>query len=394
MASAAGPDTSPGSASAGPQGSGIVPFFGARQAGIVTPAQDRLAFGAFDLTVDDVGELRELLRAWTTAAARMTAGEPAGPENTEPLAPPDDTGETAGLLASRLTITFGFGPGVFEQDGRDRFGLVAKRPAALRELPRLPAESLDPLRSGGDLCVQACADDPQVAFHALRNLTRIGRGAVVLRWSQLGFGRTSTTSRAQATPRNLMGLKDGTNNVRAEDEGDLERWVWVGDEGPAWLRGGTVMVTRRIRMLLEVWDRASLADQEQTIGRHKASGAPLGADDEFAPVDLAARRDGEPVIPPDAHIRLSAPQPNGGAKLLRRGYSFTDGVDQERGQLDAGLFFVCFQRDPLAQFARIQRSLGPDALNEYIVHTSSAVFAIPPGPRTGGYVGEGLLAPA
>jgi deferrochelatase/peroxidase EfeB len=375
----------------GGDGPAVVPFYGPRQAGIITPAQGRLAFGAFDLVLERAGELRELMHAWTYAAARMTAGKPAGVENHEPLAPPDDTGEALGLPPSRLTITFGVGPGVFERDGEDRLGLADRRPRQLRELPPLPAEALDPARSGGDLCVQACADDPQVAFHALRDLTRIGRGAVVLRWSQLGFGRTSSTTRSQRTPRNLMGFKDGTKNLRAEDTAELERWVWVGDEGPDWLRGGTIMVGRRIRMLIEVWDRASLGDQELTIGRHKRSGAPLGASDEFEPVDLAAHSGGEPVIPADAHIRLSAPRANAGAKLLRRGYSFTDGVDQERGQLDAGLFFICFQRDPLAQFARIQRSLSGDALNEYIVHTSSAVFAIPPGVSRDGYVGEGLL---
>lgn len=328
------------------------------------------------------------MRAWSAAAARVTAGEPAGPVNEHPDVPPDDTGEAAGLASSRLTVTFGFGPGLFARGG---LGLAGRRPDRLRALPPLPAEALDPERSGGDLAVQCCADDPQVAFHALRNLTRIGRGTAVLRWSQLGFGRTATTSRAQDTPRNLMGFKDGTNNVRAEDAAELERWVWVGGEGPGWLRGGTIMVTRRIRMLLEVWDRAPLSDQELTIGRRKSSGAPLGGEAEHDRVDLRARSRGEPVIPDDAHVRLSAPVLNGGAKLLRRGYSFTDGVDQERGQLDAGLFFVCFQRDPLRQFARIQRSLGADALNEYIVHTSSAVFAVPPGARQGRYVGQELL---
>ena len=71
--------------------------------------------------------------------------------------------------------------------------------------------------------MQACADDPQVAFHAVRNLARIGRGIVVMRWSQLGFGRTSSTSTAQETPRNLMGFKDGTNNITAEEPRSLAR---------------------------------------------------------------------------------------------------------------------------------------------------------------------------
>lgn len=240
--------------------------------------------------------------------------------------------------------------------------------------------------------MQACADDPQVAFHAVRNLARIGRGRVVLRWTQLGFGRTSATTQGQDTPRNLMGFKDGTENIRAEEEADMDRFVWVPADGdPEWMRGGTFLVTRRIRMLLEVWDRASLQDQENTIGRAKYSGAPLGGDDEFDDLDLEAKADGVPVIPLDAHVRLAS-EPVNGQRLLRRGYSFTDGVIESLGQLDAGLFFICFQRDPEAQFAAIQRRLGSnDALNEYISHRSSAVFAIPPGATDGGYVGEPLL---
>ena len=371
-----------------------VPFFGARQAGIETPAQDRLHFAAFDLTVSSPDELRDLLREWTDAAAEMTRGRMVGDVNDEQLAPPDDTGETVGLQPASLTVTFGFGPDLFERDGRDRFGLRSRRPHALRLLPPLPGDTLDPGLSGGDLCVQACSDDPQVAFHAVRNLARLGRGAVVMRWSQLGFGRTSSTTRSQATPRNLMGFKDGTRNLRAEDTEDMNRFVWLGpgDDVP-WMANGTYMVTRRIRMLIEIWDRSALSDQETTIGRHKYSGAPLGGAREFDDPDLGARRQSEPVIPADAHIRLAAPQMNDGESILRRGYSFTDGVVEELGELDAGLFFICFQRDPDKQFTAIQRRLGRiDALNEYIRHTSSAVFAVPPGAQPGGFVGEGLFA--
>jgi deferrochelatase/peroxidase EfeB len=370
-------------------GTGSVPFYGEHQAGIGTAAQDRLHFAAFDLLTEDPAGLRELMRAWTVAAAEATAGEMVGNLNDVPLAPPEDTGETVGLLPSRLTVTFGFGPSLFEKPG---LGLEAKRPAALRPLPALPGDELDPAESGGDLCVQACSDDPQVAFHAVRNLARIGRGTVAMRWSQLGFGRTASTSRSQATPRNLMGMKDGTANIRGEDAEDMEKFVWVGAKGPAWMRGGTYMVTRRIRMLLEVWDRASLRDQERTIGRHKYSGAPLGGRDEFEPLPLDAERGGHPVIPPDAHVRLASARENGGARLLRRGYSFTDGVDESLGELEAGLFFISFQRDP-EQFVAIQRRLGSiDALNEYVKHVGSALFAVPPGAPPGGYVGEPLLA--
>jgi deferrochelatase/peroxidase EfeB len=370
-------------------GTGSVPFYGAHQSGIDTPAQDRLHFAAFDLAGESRAELREMLREWSRAAAEMTAGKTIGNANRARLAPPDDTGETVGLLPSRLTVTIGFGPSLFERRG---LGLRRKRPTALREIPALPGDELDPGESGGDICVQACSDDPQVAFHAVRNLARIGRGAVVMRWSQLGFGRTSSTSRSQETPRNLMGFKDGTANIRAEDTDAMRRFVWVEGGGPAWMRGGSYMVTRRIRMLLEVWDRSSLEDQEATIGRDKYEGAPLGGSHESDPLELAAERGGKPVIPADAHVRLASASVNGGERILRRGYSFTDGVDESLGELEAGLFFICFQRDPRRQFVPIQRRLGSsDALGEYIKHVGSAVFAVPPGARRGGYVGETLL---
>jgi len=370
-----------------------IPFHGPQQAGIATPAQDRLHFASFDVVTESRDELRELLREWTTAAARMTAGTPAGPANDNPEAPPDDTGEALGLPPSRLTVTIGFGPTLFTLAGNDRFGLAARQPKALVELPAFADDTLEAERSGGDICVQACADDPQVAFHAVRNLTRIGRGAVAMRWSQLGFGRTSSTTRSQVTPRNLMGFKDGTNNVKAEDTEALAEHVWVSAGQPAWLHGGTYLVARRIRMLIETWDRASLLDQELTIGRVKNSGAPLGAHAEFDKVDLSAKSDdGTPVIPIDAHIRLAAPSENDGIRILRRGYSFTDGMDERLGQLDAGLFFISFMSDPDA-FTTLQHRLGRnDALNEYITHNGSALFAVPPGVQPGGYVGEGLFA--
>jgi deferrochelatase/peroxidase EfeB len=372
-------------------GTGSVPFYGEHQAGIATAAQDRLHFAAFDLVSESRAELRELLREWSQAAVEMTSGAMIGGANGVLPAPPDDTGETVGLLPSRLTVTIGFGPSLFERRG---LGLRGSRPAALREIPPLPADELNPEESGGNICVQACSDDPQVAFHAVRNLARIGRGTVVMRWSQLGFGRTASTSRSQDTPRNLMGFKDGTANIRAEDSEAMDRFVWLGrSDGPAWMRGGSYLVTRRIRMLLEVWDRSALEDQEQTIGRAKYSGAPLGGSEESDPLDLEAEIGGKPLIPADAHVRLASASLNDGERILRRGYSFTDGVDESLGELEAGLFFICFQKDPERQFVAIQRRLGSaDALNEYIKHVGSAVFAVPPGARPGGYVGETLLA--
>jgi deferrochelatase/peroxidase EfeB len=363
----------------------VVPFHGEHQAGIATPAQDRLHFAAFDVEPGVTArDLRELLQQWTAAAAAMATGQPVGAGAAgAQLAPPDDTGEALDLTPANLTVTFGFGPSLVD----DRFGLARHRPAALTELPALPGDELDRDRSDGDLCVQACADDPQVAFHAVRNLARIGRGLVTVRWSQLGFGRTSTTSRAQATPRNLMGFKDGTANIKLEDPEALAQHVWVGGDRPgepAWLRGGSYLVARRIRMLIEVWDRAPLKTQEETIGRTKVIGAPLGGTDEFQTLKPKA-------LPVDSHVRLAHPDTNGGAKLLRRGYSFTDGLES-LGQLDAGLFFLAYMREPSA-FVTLQNRLGAnDALNEYIKHVGSGLWAVPAGVRPGGYVGDALLS--
>jgi deferrochelatase/peroxidase EfeB len=389
LAVGAGISTALDDPTAGADGGDVVPFYGERQAGITTPTQSRLHIAAFDV-LDGASreDVRDLMRRWSAAAARMSEGRSLGDGAVQALAPPPDTGEADGLPPSRLTVTVGFGPSLFDR----RFGLAAQRPEALREIEALPGDELDALRSGGDLCVQACADIPEVAFHAVRNLARIGRGVVVMRWSQLGFGRTAKTVESQGTPRNLMGFKDGTNNITADEHDALERFVWTGREAPPWLQGGSYMVTRRIRMLIEVWDRASLGDQEATIGRHKATGAPLGRGAERDKVDLRARAASGPVIPADAHVRLAAPSTNGGVRILRRGYSFTDGFDPELGQLDAGLFFIAFQRDAHKGFAKVQRRLGTDALNEYIKHVSSGLFAVPPGVRReGDYLGRALF---
>jgi deferrochelatase/peroxidase EfeB len=363
-----------------------VPFHGEHQAGIVTPAQDRLHFVALDVTTDDREDLVQLLKDWTEAARRMTAGRDAGPVGAvdgSQYAPPDDTGEAIGLPASGLTVTVGFGPTLFTTaDGTDRFGLAARRPAPLVELPAFPGDQIDPAISGGDLCIQACANDPQVAVHAVRNLIRIGAGVVSVRWSQLGFGRTSSTSTGQATPRNLFGFKDGTDNLKAENGSALDRFVWVGDGDADWLRGGSYLVTRRIRMLIEPWDSSSLDEQQRTIGRTKGSGAPLGQQAEFDPVDFTEQVDGRFAVPETSHVFLAHPT-NSGTAILRRGYSFVDGSDG-LGRLDAGLFFIAFQQDPETGFVQVQRNLRLDAMNEYIRHTSSAVFACPPGVRDDG----------
>ncbi|AXE85468.1 iron uptake transporter deferrochelatase/peroxidase subunit [Streptomyces sp. Go-475] len=354
----------------GPAGAAIA-FHGPHQAGIATPVQDRLHFAAFDVTTEDRAAFVRLLKDWTDAARRMTAGHPVGEGAYGGLAeaPPDDTGEALGLKPSRLTLTIGFGPGLFE-----KFGLADRRPEALVDLPKFAGDNLDRARSGGDLCVQACSDDPQVAVHAIRNLARIGFGKVVIRWSQLGFGKTSSTTPEAQTPRNLMGFKDGTRNIAGTETTRLKKFVWVDEkDGPPWMAGGSYLVARRIRMHIETWDRTSLREQEDIFGRDKAEGAPVGKAKERDEPFLKAMK-------PDAHVRLAHPDANHGATILRRGYSFTDGTDG-LGRLDAGLFFLAYQRDVRKGFIPIQRNLATDALNEYIQHVGSALFAIPPGVR-------------
>ncbi|HKT00288.1 MAG TPA: iron uptake transporter deferrochelatase/peroxidase subunit [Rugosimonospora sp.] len=378
-----------------------VAFYGRHQAGIATPAPARLAFAAYDLTLDGAAAdnraaLRRLLRTWTAAAAAMTDGRTVPGDNDNLAAPPADTGEAYGASPANLTVTFGVGPSLFDH----RFGLADRRPAALAALPPLAPENLDPSRSNGDLAIQACSDDPVVAFHAIRNLARLARGTAVMRWSQLGFGkavgnaaslRSDTPGNAaslrsggadQETPRNLMGFKDGTRNLDTRDSALLDQHVWVGAAtDQAWMRGGSYLVVRRIQMRIESWDRDYLDDQQHVIGRFKYSGAPLSGGAEHDTPDFAAKgADGGAVIPADSHVALAAHENNNGLRILRRGYSFTDGIISARGELDAGLFFMAYQQDPRRQFVPLQRKLGrSDALNEYIQHVGSGLYACPPG---------------
>ena len=372
-------------------------FHGRHQAGIVTPAQDRLHFAAFDVTTGSRDALISLLQQWSVAARQLTAGGLVGGSTAASYdAPPLDTGEAQGLSASGLTLTFGFGPTLFEKDGEDRFGLRAQQPAALTELPHFPADNLQPARSNGDLCVQACADDPQVAVHAIRNLSRIGFGTVALRWAQLGFGRTSSTSTSQSTARNLFGFKDGTANLKAEDRPNVEKFVWVhaeDDDRAGWLTDGSYLVARRINMQIEPWDRTSLSEQETLIGRDRAEGAPLSGGKEFSEPNFKLQgRDG-PLIAMNSHVRLAHPDFNGGVQLLRRGYNFADGSN-DLGRLNAGLFFIAFVRNPTEHYIPMQNRLsGQDGLMEYLQHTGSGLFAVPPGVRSrSGWVGETLFS--
>jgi deferrochelatase/peroxidase EfeB len=377
----------------------IEPFWGPHQGGITTPMQSHTYAAAFDLVSTEREDVIRLLRAWTSAAARMGTGQPAQPLGRDVAQPAPDSGEALGLAAARLTLTFGFGAGLFVKEGKDRYGLAVQRPQALVDLPLFNGEELIETRSGGDLSVQACADDPQIAFHAVRQLARLAFRVAQIRWAQIGFIPSVPPNQ---TPRNLMGFKDGTSNPSINDPAAMEKFVWVGDEGPDWMRGGSYVVLRRIRIALEHWDRMPLDFQERAVGRHKYSGAPLGLKGEFDPLDLnSADEDGNPIIPESAHVRLATAASNEGAQILRRPYSYNDGVNftterwppwRQGVEYDAGVFFVCYQRDPRTGFISIFDKLSKfDMLNQFVTHTGSGLFACPGGIVQGEFVGQHLF---
>jgi deferrochelatase/peroxidase EfeB len=387
---------------AAPASGEIEPFWGRHQGGIVTPLQRHTYFAAFDLNTTGRDDVIKMLQAWTDVASKLSAGQaPEAPVRDDSV-PAPDSADALGLSPARLTITFGFGAGLFTRDGQDRFGLAPRRPAALVDLPRFTGDQLADTRTGGDISVQACADDPQVAFHAIRQLSRLAYGVAQIRWVQTGF---TANFNAGQTPRNLMGFKDGTNNPSIADTGTMSRYIWVGDEGPEWMRGGSYMVARRIRIALEHWDRMNLAFQEQTVGRRKYSGAPLGGTQEFDKPDYdAADKDGNSVIPENAHIRLAAAVNNGGAQILRRPYSYNDGANftaerwppwRQEMEYDAGLFFICYQADPRTGFIKIFDNMSKfDMMNQFVTHTGGGLFACPGGAMEGRYIGQALFEKA
>lgn len=352
---------------------GSVPFYGAHQAGIATPAQNYLQFASFDMVSDSIADLRKLLQDWSGAAALMSLGRRIGPVRTG-NSPPADTGEAVGLGPSELTVTFGFGSSLFSSNGKDRFGLARRRPKPFVDLPPFLGDALETEISGGDLGVQVCANDPQVAFHAVHELIRLATSIAEPRWLLAGFGRTGNSSR-QVLPRNLMGFQDGTANIIVEHASALDDFVWAKEPAsPAWMRGGSYLVARRIQIALGLWDSTGLDDQQQAIGREKLAGSVL------------------PVMPPTAHILLTSPSRNDGQRILRRGYSYVDGIDRASGAPAVGLMFICYQSDPRRQFIPIQRRIaGVDALGLYLTHIGSAIFACPPGAKHGGFVGQELV---
>lgn len=373
------------------------PFYGEHQSGISTEVQDRMYFVALNLKTTDREEIRSLFQEWTKASAKMQAGEVVGEERSYE-APPKDTGEAMDLSAAHLTITFGLGRSFFvDENDKDRFGFASKLPEGLVRIPHMTGDALEAQRSDGDLCIQACADDPQVAFHAIRNLIRIAGGRAVVAWQQLGFGRTASTTTTQVTARNLFGFKDGTNNLKVEDPDLLKKHVWTSSQNsansPAWMEGGSYLAARRIRMKIETWDRTRLREQEEIVGRTKTTGAPLSGGDEFTKLDFSAMGRSGPLIPADSHVRLMHPDQNQGVQILRRGFNYTDGAD-ELGRLDAGLFFIAYVCDPRTHLIpMLSKMTASDAMSEYLRHTGNALFAVPPGVKDeNDYICSGLFS--
>ena len=346
-----------------------ISFYGKHQAGITTPMQRNIYFVVLDLRTTDKTDVIQLFKEWTDYSQKLVNGELVKKDGSNALLPPSDTGETVGLNPYRLTLTFGVSASFLS-----KLGLEKKRPKLFRDLPAFPKEQLREQYTGGDIVIQACADDEQVAFHAVRNLIRKGRNKVTMKWSQSGFAAIGDR---METPRNLFGFKDGTANVTTEK--DFDKVVWADSQD--WMKNGSYMAVRRIIMHLETWDRTNLQEQENTFGRYKESGAPFGKKNEFDEVDLS-------LLPVDSHVRLAKEVD---LPILRRSYSYSDGIDPKTGQFDAGLLFIAFQKDP-DRFVKIQTNLGADdKMNEYVTHIGSGLFACFGGVKEGGYIGQDLF---
>ena len=346
-----------------------ISFYGEHQAGITTPMQKNIYFVVLDLHSTDKEEVIQMFKDWTDYSSKLVDGELVKKDGSNALLPPSDTGETVGLNPYRLTLTFGV-----SADFLKKMGLEKKRPKEFRDLPPFPKEQLQEKYTGGDIVIQACADDEQVAFHAVRNLVRKARNTVTMKWSQSGFAAIGDR---MSTPRNLFGFKDGTANVTKEK--DFDKVIWTDSDD--WMKGGTYMAVRRIQMFLETWDRTNLQEQENTFGRYKESGAPFGKKDEFDEVDLA-------LLPVDSHVRL-AKEVN--KPIYRRSYSYSDGIVDKTGQFDTGLLFLAFQKNP-DSFVKVQTNLGAqDKMNEYVTHIGSGLFACFAGVKKGEYLGQKLF---
>ncbi|WP_394261262.1 Dyp-type peroxidase [Moraxella boevrei] len=351
-------------------------FYDTHQSGILTPVQRHVYFLVMDLHSTDVKAIAQMFKDWTDYSVKLMKGENILPYSDNPHVPPTDTGEADSLSAYGLTLTFGISPSFLQ-----KLNLTDKAPPEFSDLPNFPRDQIRPELSGGDICVQACADDPQVAFHAVRQLVRQARSLVTMKWSQTGYNAFDT---GHETPRNLFGFKDGTANKNTLE--DADKWLWI-DEGV--FKNGTYLVARIIQMHLETWDRTSLQGQEDTFGRHRESGASIGKTGEFDEFDVNEKNaNGKTLVPDISHMGLAK---RTGLQMLRRSYSYASGIDAKTGQFNAGLLFISFQKSPM-QFSVIQNAFGKvDKMNEYTTHIGSGLFLCFGGVKQGEYLGQALF---
>ena len=374
-------------------------FWGVHQGGITNGEQTQTYFISFDMVSNNREDLIKLLQSWTLTAAEITNGPEKLNSHLSPDEPSLESGAAVGLSPKGLTITFGFGPSLFEKNGEDRYGIAKNRPEALVDLPRFPGDQLNIERTGGDISIQVSANDPQFVEYAVRKFAKIANGVAEIKWAQTGF---NGSFKKGDTPRNQMGFKDGTMNIDVTKPDLMNKFVWVGNEGPEWMRGGSYLVVRQIRISLAHWDDMKTSFQEETIGREKVSGAPIGKKGEFDMLELeAADEQGNVITNENSHAAMAAPETNNGAQILRRAFSYDNGVAKiaERWPpwkqlvtFDAGLFFEAFQRDPRTGFMKIFARMSQiDMLNQFTTHVAGGIYACPPGVTKGQFIGQQLF---
>lgn len=354
------------------------PFYGPHQAGVVTPQPASAIFVAFNVIGTDRADLQRLFRTLTERIAFLTQGGPVPDQN--PLMPPPDSGLLgAEVTPDNLTVTVSLGASLFD----NRFGLGPQKPKQLTLMDQFPNDALDPDLCHGDVLLQFCANSRETNIHALRDIVRNTPDLLEIRWKMDGFLPPRSVKPGAETGRNLLGFKDGTANINAQDPRVADEHIWVGAHHPepAWAIGGSYQVVRLIGMTVERWDRTPLREQEKIFGREKMSGAPLGmAHEHDIPDYTGAQKDS---VPATAHIRLANPRlPETRTSLiLRRGFNFSRDTITKAGQLEMGLLFCCYQSDLEKGFKTVQARLNGEALEEYIKPFGGGYFFVPPGAR-------------
>jgi len=321
-----------------------VPAYGPSQAGIDRPPipQSQLELGVFDLA-DGVSPGAALAKLGE-AVSDVVSGRSARLAGTEP---------------GDLTITIGVGPRL----------VAAVNPTlpGAAQLPRFARERIAASNRDGDVMVQVCGSDPlavSLTSGALADAVHAAGGAE--RWSQGGFRRYGSDGYAL----NLLGFRDG---IVQPAPSELAAELWL-DDAPQQVAGATIAVVRRLRIDLVSFLGMPLTDQESAIGRHRATGCPLSGGSVTTLLDLGAKtQEGGYVVPATAHARRADPGVTGVGVMLRRGYNYVNGPE------DQGLLFIAFHRE-LRTFTETQYQLdASDALMEHTLATASATFLVLPG---------------